>query len=186
MTGRERNEKPVDVRVFFLKASEPGTVGFDASSLLLMAISSGELGDGGEFERVVAELLFIDHRRAGIFWWAASGKFNADAGALCPGSAPRPALSACEPPRLKKLDMVRLKVDVELKVGRLEGGSALGSWSADGVGGVGVEGGAARGVCCGLLGACGGGVTEVSTTRGGLEPGVVVPGRTEGKAAAPL
>jgi hypothetical protein len=31
-----------------------------------MAISSGELGDGGEFERVVAELLFIDHRRFGV------------------------------------------------------------------------------------------------------------------------
>jgi hypothetical protein len=172
------------VRVFFLKASEPGTVGFDASSLDLMAISSGELGDGGVLERVVTELLFIDHRRAGIFCCAASGKFSADAGALCPGSAPIAALSVCEP-RLKKLDMVRLKFDVELKVGRLKEDSWLESWSADGVGGVGVFGGTARGVCWGLLGVFGGGVSEVSTTRGGLELGVV-PGRTEGKAVAPL
>jgi len=58
--------KPVDTRGFFLKkASELGTVGCDASSLDLMAISSGELGDGGVLERVVAELLFIDHRRLG-------------------------------------------------------------------------------------------------------------------------
>jgi hypothetical protein len=185
MTGRERNEKPVDVRVFFLKASEPGIVGFDASSLVLMAISSGELGDGGVLERVVTELLFIDHRRAGIFCCAASGKFSADVGALCLGSGPGAALSVCEAPRLKKLDMVRLKFDVELKVKRLEAVSGLESWSADGVGGVGVFGGAARGVCSGLLGVLGGGVTEVSTTRGGLEPGVV-PGRTEGKAVVPL
>jgi hypothetical protein len=184
MTGRERNEKPVDVRVFFLKASEPGIVGFDASSLVLITISSGELGDGGVLERVVTELLFIDHRRAGIFCCAASGKFSADAGALCPGSGPSTALSV-EAPRLKKLDMVRLKFDVELKVERLEAGSGPESWSADGVGGVGVERGAARGVCWGLLGAFGGGVTEVSTTRGGLEPGLV-PGRTEGKVVAPL
>jgi hypothetical protein len=68
MAGRERNVRPVAARAFFLKkASELGTVGVDASSLVLMAISSGELGDGGVLERVVAELLFIDHRRTGIF-----------------------------------------------------------------------------------------------------------------------
>jgi len=57
-----------------------------------MAISSGELGDGGVLERVVAELLFIDHRRVGIFL-AASGRFRLDAVALVVGSSPSAALS---------------------------------------------------------------------------------------------
>jgi hypothetical protein len=133
------------VRDFFLKkASDPGTVGLDASSLVLMTISSGELGDGGVLERVVAELLFIDHRRDGTFRWAASGRFKLDMVALLPGSTTSAALS--EPTRLRKLDMVRLKFEFEPKVERLEGGAGLGSWSAtDGVEGVGVEGGAARG-----------------------------------------
>jgi hypothetical protein len=56
-----------------------------------MAISSGEPGDGGVLERVVAELLFIDHRRVGIFrGGAASWTFTADVadvGAAFPASA---------------------------------------------------------------------------------------------------
>jgi len=57
--------------------SELGSVGFDACSLLRIAISIGDPGEGGEFEggvleRVVAELLFIDHLRVGILRWPPS------------------------------------------------------------------------------------------------------------------
>jgi hypothetical protein len=162
--------KPVDVRGFFLKkASDPGIVGCDASSFDLTAISSGELGDGGELERVVAELLFIDHRRFGIFRWAASGNCKVEAVALLAAES-GPALSGCDPTRFKKLDMVRLKFEDEPKVERLEESAPVGSRSGEGVTGVGVVGAAARGVSCGLLGAFGGVVADVSTTRGGLEP----------------
>jgi len=179
MAGRDRRVKPVDVRVFFLKkASDPGTVGRDASSLVLMAISRGELGDGGVLERVVAELLFIDHRRIGIFRWAVSGRFRADTAAGLPESAPSAALSVCEPTRLRKLDMVRRKFDVE----RLEGGAAAGSWSGEGVAGEGVEGGPARGVSWGLRGGFDGGVAAVLTSKGGFAPGAA-PCRADGKAA---
>jgi hypothetical protein len=158
--------KPVDVRGFFLKkASDPGIVGFDASSFDLTAISSGELGDGGELERVVAELLFIDQRRFGIFRWAASGNCKV---VLLAESAL--ALSGCDPTRFRKLDMVRLKFEDEPKVERLEESAPVGSRSGEGVTGVGVVGAAARGVSWGLLGAFGGVVADVSTTRGGLEP----------------
>lgn len=161
--------KPVDARDFFLKkASDPGIVGCDASSFDLMAISSGELGDGGELERVVAELLFIDHRRFGIFRWAASGNCKVEAVVLLAESAP--ALSGCDPTRFRKLDMVRLKFEDEPKVERLEESAPVGSRSGEAVTGVGVVGAAARGVSWGLLGAFGGVVADVSTTRGGLEP----------------
>ncbi len=188
MAGRERSEKPVEVRAFFLKASELGTVGFDASSLVLMAISNGEPGDGGVLERVVAELRFIDHRRVGIFLGGAvSCKFGVEEGAPVP-STPKAALSVCEPPRLRKLDMVRLKFEVEPKVDRLEGGAELASsWSAEEVGGVGV-GVEGRAAVCGVFWglwrvALGGGVAEVSTLRGGFGPSAV-PWRVGGKAAA--
>lgn len=168
MCGRWRNVNPVDARDFLpKKAFESGTVGFDASSLVLMAISSGELGDGGEFERVVAELLFIDQRRIVIFRCADSGKLKLDDGALLPESEPPSAvLSVCEPTRFKSPDTARVNVD------RLEGGAEVGSRSAAGVAGVGVDGGgAAR--ATGLLGTFGTGVAEVSTTSGGFGPGVV-------------
>jgi hypothetical protein len=64
--------------------------------------------------------------------------------------------------------MVRLKFEDEPKVERLEESAPLWSRSDEGVAGVGVVGGAARGVSWGLLGAFGG-VAEVSTTRGGFE-----------------
>jgi hypothetical protein len=143
----------------------------------LIAISRGELGDGGVLERVVAELLFIDHRRIGILRWAASGKFRADTAAGFPGSAPSAALSVCEPTRLRKLDMVRLKFEVE----RLEGGAAAGSWSSEGVAGEEIEGGPARGVSWGLRGGFGG-VAAVLTRRGGFTP-AAAPWRADGKAA---
>jgi hypothetical protein len=131
----------------------------DASSLVLIAISSGELGDGGVLERVVAELLFIDHRRVGSFLCPVSDKFKADA---FPSSVPSAALS--EPTRLRKLDMVRLKLDVEPKE-RLGGCAAGGSWSAaDEAAGAGVEGGAARGVRWGLREAFGGGAADELTS----------------------
>lgn len=187
-TGRDRKLNPVVARVFFLrKASEPGRVGCDGSSLDsldLIAISSGDPGDGGVFERVVAELLFIDHRRLGTLRWAASGKFNSDALALFE-SGP---LSACEPTRLRKLDMVRRKLVFEPKVERLEEVAPFKSCSVAGVAGVGVSGvrldeEGARGVCWGLLGVFLGGEAAVSTTNVGLEPRAA-PCRSDGKAAA--
>jgi len=70
LIARERRFKPVEARDFFLRNSSGlGTVGIEACSRVLVdAISrGGELGDGGLFERVVAELRFIDHRRVGGF-----------------------------------------------------------------------------------------------------------------------
>jgi len=151
-----------------------------------MAISNGEPGEGGVLERVVAELRFIDHRRTGTFLGgAASCKFGVEEGALFP-SAPKAALSVCELPRLRKLDMVRLKFEDEPKVGRLEGGpEPAGSWSTEGVGGGGVEGRAvAGGVFWGLWRvALDRGAAEVSTLRGGFGPSAV-PWRVAGNAAA--
>jgi hypothetical protein len=89
-------------------------------------------------------------------------------------SGPKTALSVCEPTRLRKLDMVRLKFEVEPKVERLEGGAPVESSLAERVEGVGVDGGAPLGVWSGLLGGCGGGVAAVLTTRGGLELSAVV------------
>jgi hypothetical protein len=60
--------RPVEARAFFFRnSSELGTVGVEACSLVFAAISSGDPGDGGVFEAVVAELRFIDQRRVGGF-----------------------------------------------------------------------------------------------------------------------
>lgn len=81
--------------------------------------------------------------------------------------------------------MVRLKFEVELNVERLDAGPVRGSPSAEGVGGVGVEGTGFRveEADRGLLGGLGGGVAVVSTRRGGFDTGVA-PGRAGGKGAA--
>jgi len=133
--GRERNEKPVRARDFLLKkASELGIVGVEACSLALTTISSGESGEGGEVERVVAELLFIDHRRMCPFRGAASDRFK-------PGTAsdiPATLLSGWLPTLFNSAEKVRRKLPDEPKVGRLEGGARMiASWS--GVGTAAVE-----------------------------------------------
>lgn len=82
-TKRARRLKPVEARAFrFSKnTSEVGTVGVDACSLVLTAISRGELGEGGVLERVVAELLFIDHLRDGVLRWEGSARLTSDVNA---------------------------------------------------------------------------------------------------------
>lgn len=141
-TARERRFRPVEARAFFFskKASVLGTVGFEASSLDLTAISNGEPGDGGELDRVVAELLFMDHRRLGGFLWPSSRLVSE-----APLSEPKAALSpSCELVRRKRLDIVRLKepllkFELEPRVERRDSGIGAGSsCSADGVAGVGV------------------------------------------------
>lgn len=135
--GRERNEKPVRARDFLLKkASELGTVGVEACSLVLIAISSGESGEGGELERVVAELLFIDHRRMCPFRGTVSDRFK-------PGTAsdtPVALLSGWLPTLFSSAEKVRRKLPDEPKVGRLEGGAGVvASWSGVGTAAVEVD-----------------------------------------------
>jgi len=65
--------------------------------------------------------------------------------------------------------MVRLKFEDEPKVGRLEESAPVWSRSGERVPGVGVVGRAVWGLSWGLLGVFGGGVAEVSTTRGGFD-----------------
>jgi hypothetical protein len=181
---RERRLKPVAARDFFFSAkntSVVGTVGFDASSFVLGAISRGEPGEGGVFERVVAELLFMDHRRLGTFRWPVSCRLASEA---APGIGGIAALSVWELARLKKLDMLRLKLDVEPRVERLERGTGVGSWSAAGVAGIDVD----KVALSDLLGVVGLVVllTAVSRARGGLlGPGAATaPARTLGKGVA--
>jgi hypothetical protein len=96
------------------------------------------------------------------------------------------ATFSCDPEvRFRRLDTVRRKLDVELKVERLDRRPDGGFWSVEGVGGAGVGVGARR-VCCSLAGDCGGAavvVEGVARVRGDLGPEVVL-GRTGGKAAA--
>lgn len=115
--------------------------------MVFTAISKGELGEGGVFERVVAELLFIDHLREGVFRWEDPGRLTSDTSAEW-GAPPIAALSVCELLRLKKLDILRLKLEVEPRVDRLERGTGVGSCSDDGVAGIGVNETALSGRCC--------------------------------------
>ena len=142
LTARERKLKPVEARAFFFSknASELGTVGVEASSVDLIFIYRGELGEGGELERVVAELLFMDHRRTGVLRWPPSARFVSEVAPSEPNTA-LPLLSvSCELVRRKILDIVRLKLELDPRVERLDSGMELGSCSADGVAGVGVDG----------------------------------------------
>ncbi len=85
---------------------------------------------------MVLELRFMDHRRLGGFLDPASWRLGSD-DALAPGSTmPKAALSDCELLRLKKLDIVRLTPEMELRVDRREMGVGMPSGSgAFGVGG---------------------------------------------------
>jgi len=140
-TARERKLKPVDARAFFFSknASLLGTVGVEASSFDLIFISRGEPGEGGELERVVAELLFMDHRRVGGLRWSPSPRFVSEVAPSEPNTALLLSVS-CELVRRKILDIVRLKLELDPRVERLDSGMELGSCSADGEAGVGVDG----------------------------------------------
>lgn len=132
-----RELSPVDARAFDLaaeKASEFGTVGLDAASLVRIAISRGELGEGGVLERVVAELLFMDHRRLGFFRELDPARFTSD-------GPPEPdcvilSAWAWELDRLKMLvilDMARVSVKLdaeeEPRVERRDNGTGVVSGS---------------------------------------------------------
>lgn len=153
LIARDRRFRPVEARDFFFrKSSWLGTVDVEACSRVLVeAISSGgELGDGGLFERVVAELRFIDQRLVGGFRCAPSARLESDVPVLASPSVEVNAdlsLIEFEFVRRKKLDIVRLKLDVEPRVGLL--------CSADPVSGsavVGVDSGFEESLFTGVLG----------------------------------
>lgn len=78
--ARLRRLRPVAARDFLAlrNSSGCGTVGLEGWSPVLVAISSGEPGDGGVLDRVVAELRFMEKRRVGGLRCDASAKFGSE------------------------------------------------------------------------------------------------------------
>jgi hypothetical protein len=131
-TARPRRLKPVDERLlFFSKSSGAGTV--PLVDLFVMAISSGDPGDGGELERVVLDDLFIENRRP-----LGGGPVATDgvpAREMSDGGAESVTAEegTFEFERRKIFDSDRLKLPVEPRVGRRESGVGGGSCCWDGV-----------------------------------------------------
>lgn len=114
-TARDLKLSPVDARSFFLElknSSGTGGARVEGCPRVFDVISREELGEGegGVLERVVFELLFMDQRRAGAFF--------SDAPLQTGSGRANPALSYCEFERRKRLDIVRLKLEVEPRVDR--------------------------------------------------------------------
>lgn len=92
-------------------------------------VSTGEPGDGGELDLVVVCDLFIENRRR--FEGAVSINALSEETSLEWSKVnPRSGLFWDELDRRKMLDIVRLKLEVEPRVGRLDNGVGGGSWSA--------------------------------------------------------
>lgn len=117
---RPRRLKPVEERLFFFsKSSGAGRVPF--VDLLVMAISRGEPGEGGELERVVLEDLFIEKRRplgGGPLVMVEPPREVSEAGA----ESMMALVLVCEVERRKRLESERLKLPVEPRVDRRESG----------------------------------------------------------------
>lgn len=124
LTARPRRLNPVDERLlFFSKSSGAGKV--PLVDLLVIAISRGDPGEGGELERVVVEDLFMEKRRplggGPVAVDDAPPSEVSEAGA----DSVMPEPMTWELDRRKRFDKDRLKLPVEPRVERRDSGAGV-------------------------------------------------------------
>jgi len=98
---------------------------------MIDTVSTGEPGDGGVLDLVVFLDLFIE-KRPPLLWAGAESTTALSEASLAWAKKSKSGLLMDELDLRKMLDMVRLKLVVEPRVGRLCSGVSGGSWSATG------------------------------------------------------